>query len=250
MDNGHEGQMALDSYVRSGRRTGRLSAGDLRSLSLFGAVPDGPLAMLAHTSSWRLYRRHERIAEIEMQGADLYIVACGMVAIGGAEDGHEFFIFLLSTDDAISLVGLPPAISRVVHAEALTTSVVYRLPRQPFRQIEYDYPDVRRLLARQTNLYLHQAATMLLEYSFYDAQTRFSRVLGRIGARVENGFVPFTHEDLARLSGLSRTQASAFLSRLLERGDVRYRRHRTGVTVLDPEKLALADGSLGETSEI
>jgi len=236
--------MDIEREIRGNRRSGKLTISLLRQLELFRDVAEADLEALARASRWHLYRRHEEIVGPGEEGRPFFVIAAGLVGITAVSPwGEEFIGLLLHADDLFSFADLPPALSESTSAQAMSDlTIVYRLPDKQFKAVKRTSHTMHRLVEEQTNHHLHALSEVLLDFVFYDAQTRFTRILGRLAARNEDHMVWFTHDELGHLTGLNRAMATKFLGQLRDQGLVSYGSHQHGVKIPDPSRLSSKGG--------
>jgi CRP/FNR family transcriptional regulator, cyclic AMP receptor protein len=230
MNGGSVGNNALAAYDRPVQW--RLLAG----------VSDTELQHLISVARRRRFDRHEVVFHRDDPADSLHLIVKGRFAVRIMTPvGDTVTISVLGPDDAfgeMALIGGEARRSATVLAlERAETLALYK---DDFDRLRAQYPAVNDVLLRFLVGELRAMNERLLEALYVPSERRVLRRLKELtsdDADREGGVdVPLTQEELAELSGTSRSTVNRVLRQEEKRGTVSLRRGRT--TVLDRDALA------------
>lgn len=233
--------------LQHGRRSGSASVELLRGLAPFRDLPQPALTLLAQRSRWHVYRAGEEVVAAGALDRTLHVVLAGVVCVGGvAPDGREIVAFFLGPGEMIDVVDLLEVLLEVTFARPLMAEVtVVSVPAELFRQVVGMHLSLKAELLDQTRRRLYEAATLLMDCMFRDAVIRFGHLLGKLGPLYPDQFLTTSHDEIARLSGMSRSRLEFVLPKFKEAGYVDYQFGEPGIRILDVESLVHIENTLG-----
>jgi len=233
--------------LQHGRRSGAASVERLRGLAPFRDLSQPALTLLAQRSRWRVYRPGEEVVAAGALDRTVHVVLDGVVCVGGvAPDGREIVAFFLGPGDVIDVVDLPDVLLEVTFARPLMAeATVVSVPAEPFRQVEEMHLSLKAELLDQTRRRLYEMATLLMDCMFGDAVIRYGHLLGKLGPLYPDQFLTVSHDEIARLSGMSRSRLELVLPRLKKAGYVDYQFGEPGIRILDVDSLVHIENTLG-----
>jgi CRP/FNR family cyclic AMP-dependent transcriptional regulator len=230
VDRGGLGNPALPAYDRTVQ------------WRLLEGVSDAELQHLITVTRRRRFDRHEVVFHRDDPADSLHLIVKGRFAVRIMTPvGDTVTIAVLGPDDSfgeMALIGGEPRRSATVLAlERAETLAIYK---DDFDRLRAEYPAVNDVLLRFLVRELRTMNERLLEALYVPSERRVLRRLKELTADDADGEggieVPLTQEELAELSGTSRSTVNRVLRQEERRGTVSLRRGRT--TVVDRDALA------------
>jgi CRP-like cAMP-binding protein len=212
----------------------------LASVPLFRDLSDGDLALLAGTLRTRRYRRGEVIFHQGDPGDALHIILSGRVKISSpSENGVEAILTTLRPGEFFGSLALLDGAPRSATATAVGSTETVILPRDRFRQLLNDWPEIRDHVFAELAHELRRLTFHVEELHFLDIAGRLAAQLARLaeaqGAIVGEGEVrlegPITQGELAAMVGSTRQSVNKLLGYFTDDGLIR--QDRDAIVVLD-----------------
>lgn len=215
----------------------------LRQCPLFEDVDDRALAAVAGRLRRRQFRRNEVIFHQGDPGDSLHVVHEGAVKIVlPSADGEEAIIATLRAGDFFGELSLLDGAPRSATAIALEPSVTFALPRDAFRELLDQDPNLRDALLAGVAHELRRVTRHVEELHFLDLAGRLAMRIARLARDADPTSDevrldwPYTQQDLAGMIGGTRQSVNKLLSELVDDDLVRVERD----TLLVPSVSALA----------
>jgi len=212
----------------------------LASVPLFRDLPDEDLATLASSLRTRRYRRGEVIFHQGDPGDSLHIILGGRVKISSpSESGVEAILTTLRPGEFFGSLALLDGAPRSASATAIEATETLILPRETFRQLVNDRPEIRDHVFAELARELRRLTYHVEELHFLDIAGRLAARLARMaeehGAPGPDGEIrllgPITQGELAAMVGSTRQSVNKLLGYLTEDGLIR--QERDSIVVLD-----------------
>jgi CRP/FNR family transcriptional regulator, cyclic AMP receptor protein len=197
---------------------------------LFRDLAEADLAMLASTLRTRRYRRGEVIFHQGDPGDALHIILTGRVKISSPSDsGVEAILTTLRPGEFFGSLALLDGAPRSASATAVEATETVILPRDRFRQLLNDWPEIRDHV-------FEELAGELRRLTFHVEELHFLDIAGRLAARLarmaeEQGTSagvgeirlegPLTQGELAAMVGSTRQSVNKLLGYLTDDGLIR-----------------------------
>jgi CRP-like cAMP-binding protein len=212
----------------------------LASVPLFRDLADDDLATLAAGLRTRRYRRGEVIFHQGDPGDALHIILTGRVKISSpSETGVEAILTTLRPGEFFGSLALLDGEPRSASAIAIEPTETLPLPRDRFRQLLNDRPDVRDHVFAELAGELRRLTNHVEELHFLDIAGRLAARLARMaeeqGGDDASGEIrlagPITQGELAAMVGSTRQSVNKLLGYLVEDGLIRM--DRDAIVVVD-----------------
>ncbi|MDC0713084.1 Crp/Fnr family transcriptional regulator [Stigmatella sp. ncwal1] len=199
---------------------------------------------LEHLSTL-LHTRHCAKGDVIFQqgdeGADLYIVRAGQVAIRlHSPEGKEVILTLLGSGEVFGELSLLDGEPRSTHAVAREETTLLSLRREDFHRFLDTRPQVARSLLATLSRLVRRVTQHVHDATFLDARTRLVRVLldlsrnqGEPRAQGVAIRQRLTQSELANLCGLTRESTNKWLRFYVREGMLSYEAGQ--ITLLKPE---------------
>lgn len=186
----------------------------------------------------RRYARGETIFHAGDPGDALHLIASGRVAVRVlTPNGEQAILAVLGPGKVFGeLALLLDDGHRTASITALEACETIVLRRAQFDQLRARYPAVDRFLLAALSAQVARLSEHLLEMLFVPARARILRRLLVLAKEFEGGVVRITQEDLALMSGTTRSTVNEVLREAEQTGSIRLGRGR--VEVLDHARLA------------
>lgn len=214
----------------------------LRSVPLFGNLPDEALAGLASHLRRRTFRRGTIIFHKDQTGDALYIVESGRVRIFlPGEGGEELTVDLAEPGEVVGELALLDGGPRSASIEAVEDTVVHTLGREEFRAQLASSPQMAAPLIELLSSRLRQVTEYAESLAFLDIQARTAKVLLQMAERYgvhKDGIeidVDITQGDLAAMVGATRERVNRALAAFRSQGVLSLRGRR--IVVIDADRL-------------
>lgn len=231
--------MDIAAEIQRGRVSGAIDAATLSELPVFKVLPPESLSKLACSARWHLYHRRETISTFEEELHCVFVVAAGTMLISTIHSGREFILFRLYREGMIDTHELRGGFVEMTRAQAGSDdTLVYKLPRGAFRTTVLAHAASAERLCDQNLERINALAELLVDFACDDALTRLAHTLGRLAGGSPDGVVHETHNELAQMTGMSRTEVSTFLARLRARGLLIHEPYTREIEVPNPQHLA------------
>jgi CRP/FNR family transcriptional regulator/CRP/FNR family cyclic AMP-dependent transcriptional regulator len=227
------------SQVRLPTDPGALRA-VLASVPLFRDLPEEDLATIAAGLRTRRHRRGEVIFHQGDPGDALHIILSGRVKISSPSDGGvEAILTTLRPGEFFGSLALLDGAPRSASATAIDATETLILPRDRFRQLVNDWPEIRDHVFAELARELRRLTYHVEELHFLDIAGRLAARLARMaeeqGAASEGGEIrlegPITQGELAAMVGSTRQSVNKLLGYFTEDGLIRM--DREAIVVVD-----------------
>jgi CRP-like cAMP-binding protein len=212
----------------------------LESVPLFRGLSDEDLGLLAASLRTRRYRRGEVIFHRGDPGDALHVILTGRVKVSSpSETGIEAILTTLRPGEFFGSLALLDGAPRSASATAVEASETVILPRDHFRALLNDRPEIRDHV-------FAELARELRRLTFHVEELHFLDITGRLAARLarmaeEQGAVPgggevrlegpITQGELAAMVGSTRQSVNKLLGYLVDDGLIR--QDREAIVVVD-----------------
>jgi CRP-like cAMP-binding protein len=212
----------------------------LESVPLFRDLAEADLDTLAASLRTRRYRRGEVIFHQGDPGDALHIILSGRVKISSpSESGVEAILTTLRPGEFFGSLALLDGAPRSASATAVDATETLILPRDRFRQLVNDWPEIRDHVFAELAQELRRLTYHVEELHFLDIAGRLAARLARMaeqqGATVADGELrldgPITQGELAAMVGSTRQSVNKLLGYFTEDGLIR--QDRDTIVVLD-----------------
>jgi CRP/FNR family cyclic AMP-dependent transcriptional regulator len=212
----------------------------LASVPLFRDLAEEDLVQLAAGLRTRRYRRGEVIFHQGDPGDALHIILSGRVKISSpSETGVEAILTALRPGEFFGSLALLDGEPRSASATAIELTETLPLPRDRFRQLLNDRPDVRDHVFAELAGELRRLTNHVEELHFLDIAGRLAAQLARLaeeqGGAGAGGDIrlagPITQGELAAMVGSTRQSVNKLLGYLTEDGLIRM--DRDVIVVID-----------------
>jgi CRP-like cAMP-binding protein len=212
----------------------------LESVPLFRDLGQDELATLAASLRTRRYRRGEVIFHQGDPGDALHIIISGRVKISSpSESGVEAILTTLRPGEFFGSLALLDGAPRSASATAIEATETLILPRDRFRQLVNDWPEIRDHVFAELARELRRLTYHVEELHFLDIAGRLAARLARMaeeqGSAGAPGEIrlegPITQGELAAMVGSTRQSVNKLLGYLTEDGLIR--QDRDSIVVLD-----------------
>lgn len=243
------------SQVRPPSDPGALHA-MLESVPLFRDLSQRDLGALAASLRTRRYRRGEVIFHQGDPGDSLHIIISGRVKISSpSESGVEAILTTLRPGEFFGSLALLDGAPRSASATAVEATETLILPRETFRRLVNESPEIRDHVFAELARELRRLTCHVEELHFLDIAGRLAARLARMaeeqGSAAGAGTAgtagtageirlegPITQGELAAMVGSTRQSVNKLLGYLAEDGLIR--QDRDAIVVLDLPGLQLA----------
>jgi len=205
----------------------------LDGMPLFHGLGPDDLATLAAGVRTRRYRRGEVIFHQGDPGDGLHIVLAGRVKISSpSETGVEAILATLRPGEFFGALALLDGAPRSASATAVEACETLILPRERFRQLVNDVPELRDHVFAELARELRRLTNHVEELHFLDIAGRLAARLARLaeeqGTPAEGGDIrldgPITQGELAAMVGSTRQSVNKLLGYLVDDGTIRIER--------------------------
>ena len=212
----------------------------LESVPLFRGLSEEDLNTLATGLRTRRYRRGEVIFHQGDPGDALHIILSGRVKISSpSESGVEAILTTLRPGEFFGSLALLDGAPRSASATAVEATETLILPRERFRQLVNDWPEIRDHVFAELAGELRRLTFHVEELHFLDIAGRLAARLARMaeqqGGIPDGGEIrlegPITQGELAAMVGSTRQSVNKLLGYLTEDGLIR--QERDAIVVLD-----------------
>jgi CRP-like cAMP-binding protein len=216
-------------------------AESLGDLALFRHLDDEHLRRLVAVSTHLSYGKGELVERPEGGERMAFVVAQGTIRYSFLGARQELTVFLLERCDLFEFWDETDPMLRWTLVEAVRAgTVVWRMPYHELLHAVTRCPEAgERFIAQLEHRLIEAsgAAHGLID----NPAARLRWTLRRHAQRNRRGWVPFTHEELARWSGMRRETVTRLLGRFEAIGLVERQPHRRGVRVPDIDRLLEED---------
>lgn len=225
----------------------------LRNCDLLGQLPDEELARLERCAAVRKVPKGGVVYSPRDAGSHLMVLAEGRVKIKDiTPEGKETILGFIEEGEVFGELSVLDGDERGEYAEALSASVVVRVPREEVMALLDRRPELTLGITKLIGLRRRRVENRLRNVLFLPARDRMTRLLDELmdahGEYAEDGTVQLriklSHQDLAGLIGLTRETVTVTLGQMQAEGLLRVQRRR--LTILEPRRLRdlAADPSL------
>ncbi len=214
----------------------------LRGCPLFSPCPEAVLTDVGRRLRHRHFRRNEVIFHQGDPGDALHVITEGAVKIVlPSAEGDEAIIATLHPGDFFGELALLDSKPRSASAVAVEATETLSLPRDIFRELLDQHPELRDALFSALAGLLRRITTHVEELHFLDLAGRLAARLTRLARdahpAVSAGPIeldwPYTQSDLAAMIGGTRQSVNRLLAELIDDGLVRLEHERLLITDLD-----------------
>ncbi|MGI8968854.1 MAG: Crp/Fnr family transcriptional regulator [Chloroflexota bacterium] len=203
-----------------------------------GVLDEEALNSLAAVTRWHVYQQHEPIVSPDDEDQRVFMIGAGLARLYVLGDGREFTLDFLRKGDILDMALAPPDFAERMEVQAARgTTLVFRAPRAVWVTTVLANSAAAKLLREQECARYWKLAQILDAFAFHSTRSRLARILGILAIATPGERLDYTHEELAQLSALPRSEVSTFMSEFRTRGCIEYGRHDHAVRVLDVEAL-------------
>lgn len=223
------------------------AARTLSRCALFSRLSDDALVSIARGLRSRRFRRGEVLFHQGDPGDALFVVLSGAIKIVlPSEEGDEAILTTARPGDFLGELALLDGADRSATAVAIEPTETLVLPRERFRELIGEEPELRDALLAALTAELRRLTTHVGDLHFLDLTGRLAAQLVRLareqGLRQPDGTVrldgPITQGDLASMVGATRQSVNKLLGAFVDDGLLR--QERESIVILDLEGLARA----------
>lgn len=208
----------------------------LRKITLFQGLSDGSLARLAAAGVYRSYQPGEIIIFQGDSNQAVYFILEGLVRVYRlSPQGREQVLARLGPGQSFNTV--PPFLPRSLnHAtvSALTTVTLYTVPRQEFRQIVTECPELAQVMLGEFAARLDRLTDLVESLSLHSVRGRLAQFLLE-HAQTDDSVQRWTQEEIAAHIGTVRDMVSRSLRALIDSDLIRL--DREVIVLIDREGL-------------
>jgi CRP/FNR family transcriptional regulator, cyclic AMP receptor protein len=211
--------------------------GLLARSELLTSLGPSALADLAASAQERRIGKGEILFDQEQDGAELYMVRSGRIAMAKrSPDGRSSVVALMEEGDLFGEMSFFDGKGRSTEARALEASVVVAVPYPALRAALTARPEALWTVVTLLVERLRVTDEALADSMFLDVTGRTAKRILELAGNADSFVLPVTQEDLAGMVGASRERVNKAIAtfcklRWLEQNDRRYR-------ILDRAKLA------------
>jgi CRP-like cAMP-binding protein len=213
-------------------------------LGWLSELPAAELDRLRSSSAEQLYEAGELIFAPAEKPHSVYMLLRGSVRIYRLSDaGQEATLGYVAPGEVFGEMAAFMDVARESFAEASVPSRVWRVRREPFRQLVSQRPELAVEITKQAGRRLQRIEARVEDLAFRTARARLARVLLELaqdfGEEASAGIVielPLTQLELASLIGATRQTVNLHM-REFERYGLSLRSHRR-IVLLDRARLA------------
>ncbi|HEX2141431.1 MAG TPA: Crp/Fnr family transcriptional regulator [Candidatus Limnocylindria bacterium] len=212
----------------------------LRGCPLFAPCPEPVLAEVGRRLRHRHFRRNEVIFHQGDPGDALHVITSGSVKIVlPSPEGEEAIVATLRPGDFFGELALLDGKPRSASAVALEQTETLSLPRDVFRELLNQHPELCDALFASLATLLRRITRHVEELHFLDLAGRLAARLAELarqaqprgaGLGPEAGPIeldwPYTQSDLASMIGGTRQSVNRLLAELMDDGLVRLEHER------------------------
>ena len=208
-----------------------LDAELLAEVDLFRTLPPDVVARVARAAETKDVRRGDVLFREDDEGAELYLVTAGRIAIANKSfDGRESVVALMEPGDVFGEMSFFDGQGRSAEARALEPSTVQVIPFDVLRAVLTEQPEllwhVLALLARR----IRSMDAALADSVFLDVTGRTAKRLLELAGDADEFQLPITQEELAGLVGASRERVNKAISSFVRLGWLEQRDRRYKIT--------------------
>ena len=211
----------------------------LRGCPLFAPCPEPVLADVGRRLRHRHFRRNEVIFHQGDPGDALHVITDGAVKILlPSAEGDEAIIATLRPGDFFGELSLLDGRPRSATATTVEPTETLSLPRDVFRELVQQHPELRDALFAALAGLLRRITKHVEELHFLDLAGRLAARLSELSRQAQPGTThsieldwPYTQSDLAAMIGGTRQSVNRLLADLIDDGILR----------LEHEKLIIID---------
>lgn len=215
----------------------------LRRAALFAELTDEALEWLAQRAVQRSYRKGQLLFYQGDPGDSLFVMVEGLVKVSVlSEQGDEMVLVTLQPPDVFGEVAIVDAGPRSASAEAIETTKVLVVTRDPLLELMRAHADVNEAVLRSLGNSLRRLTEQAADLVFLDLQGRIAKlVVGLVEKQTTSADgsmvldLHITQSDVGRMVGGSRQSVNQILKSLERRGYVEV--HGSKLTVKDLDGL-------------
>lgn len=215
----------------------------LKQCNLFQQLTDEQLAELERRAAIRSFKRKKIIYFPAEPGESALVLASGRVKIKDiTPDGKEAILAFIEPGELFGELAALDGAPRAEYAEAAADSQVVLIPREDLLALMRERPDLALSITRLIGLRRQRIENRLRNVLFLSSRQRIVRLLLELTETYgdRNGpactlRLPFSHQDLASLIGVTRETVTLLLGQLQLEQLIRCERRRL---ILDCEQLA------------
>ena len=202
---------------------------------LQGLSPDDRRQVIASCTP-RKFAKREIVCHEGDPGDSLHLITSGRLLVKVTTPlGHVATLTILGAGDSFGeLALLSPDARRTATVVAVENSATLMLRRDRLDELRRRHRQIDRMLTDTLAAQVRRLSAMVLEALYLPVDTRVIRRLVHL-ARVYDGEIKLTQEDLASMAGTTRATANQILRELEDKGVLVL--GRGTVTILDPRAL-------------
>ncbi len=179
------------------------------------------------------YRKHEILLRSENDPAGVFFLKKGLVRMYFmSETGKEITFNIFKPDSCFPLIWAIAKAENIYYFETLTEVEIWQAPQSDLVTIIKKDPDLLFYLTKNILTGINGLLSTMQYLLFGDAKTKVSAVIlqisKRFGEKDANGEIliqiPFTHQDIASLAGLTRETTSLEIEALVKQKIISYKK--------------------------
>jgi CRP-like cAMP-binding protein len=203
---------------------------------LLASLKSDDLKLLVHQLNEIPIRQGELLEESGRPLNTVYFPQSGMISlVVQMPEDTTVEVGTIGPEGAIGLtVGLGSRIS-FISALVQVSGTCLRIPAARFRAAANQSPEIRELIIRDAELQLGQIQQTAACNALHLVSERLSRWLLQTSDKTGSNTIPFTHEFLSRMLGVTRSTVSQIASEFQEIGIIQT--HRGHIELLKREEL-------------
>ena len=203
-----------------------VTAAQLASSSVFGALSPDTLEQLAGLMQRRAYKRGQVVFHQDDPGSAAYVIETGCVKIVLiSAEGEEVVLRVLSSGEVFGELALLTGRPRSASVVAVEDTVAHTLERNAFLSFLQQHPDAAMPIFRVLVDLIHHLTEQVEDLALLDVPRRLERKLLELadtyGQQTPDGIridVRLNQSELASMIGTSRVSVNNYLSSLERRG--------------------------------
>lgn len=215
----------------------------LQRMPLFSGLSKRELQAIAEITKQRRYDRYQVIIKAGDRGTALFLLTSGVVRVTvGGHLGKELILGVLYPDDFFGEMALLDGLPRSATVMAIEESEVLVISQKDFLECIRKVPQVATKMIVTLCLRLRRTDQKVGNLAFMKAPRRVARTLLDLaqaqGQRTQEGIslnLPFTRQELAELTGVTRETLTRLLMKFQQHGVLTIERRK--LFIPDPKKL-------------
>ena len=197
------------------------------------------LAELTRGARAHSYGRGELLNDIGERDGFVYLLNAGRVGLYSLScQGREILLYTFHEGDMLGLIRYGEVSETSSYAKVLVdATMAYRLSYPHVLQLMSTSFTVSSYVCMLISRQLGESYRIIEELAFYEIKTRLARTLVRLALFSEGWLISATHAELAVMIGTRQEEVTKLLGHFRALGLVASAPHRSGLRVLDLERL-------------